>query len=313
MLPIIRRTKLLYSLYNLFHHRQLAHNEKAFHKWGIKKKYYAPVSSKDFVDLPAVKATDINLEQLRSCRLFNKLDSEAQLSLLQFKDDGYAVIRSYLSEQKAEEVNTEINALLQQKKIRFNASHKLMFAIHHSSLLRSIGNDEQLKEMLSCLIGGPACLFSSINFLMGSEQATHSDSIHMTTYPLGGLLGVWFALEDITEENGPLHYFPGSHRLPYYLNRDYDNEGNFFLLGKKSYTDYENMIADRIQEQKIDKVKFLAKKGDMLIWHANLFHGGNPHLNKQKTRKSMVLHYFNQDAICYHEITQRPALLRTDI
>ena len=30
------------------------------------------------------------------------------------------------------------------------------------------------------------------------------------------MCGVWVALEDITEDNGPLHYYPGSHRLPDY-------------------------------------------------------------------------------------------------
>ena len=312
MLPIVRRTKLLYSLYNLFHRSQLAHNEKGFKKWGLKKNYYSPLSSKDFTGLSSPESA-VNPEKLHLCRLFDKLDEAAQQSLLEFADNGYAVIRNYLPEQQVDAVNADISSLLQQKKIKFNTSHKLMFAIHVSPLLRNIANDGQLREMLSCLMGGPAKLFSSINFLMGSEQATHSDSIHMTTYPLGGLLGVWFALEDITEENGPLHYFPKSHKLPYYLNQDYNNEGDFFFLGKKSYTDYENMIAEKIREQKLNKIKFLARKGDMLIWHANLFHGGDPHLNKQKTRKSMVLHYFNEDAICYHEITQRPALLRTDL
>jgi ectoine hydroxylase-related dioxygenase (phytanoyl-CoA dioxygenase family) len=70
------------------------------------------------------------------------------------------------------------------------------------------------------------------------------------------------------------------------------------------------MIAERIKAQKLEKVKFFAKKGDLIIWHANLFHGGDPHLNKEKTRKSMVFHYFSENAICYHEITQRPALIR---
>lgn len=315
MLQIIRRTKLLYSLYNFFHRSQLVHNEKKLRLLGLNKKYFSPLSSKDFNSLAAPPSAPAvgNEEKLRACSLFSKLNEQAQSSLLRFADNGYAVIPGYLTEAQADAVNTEISGLLQQKKLRFNKSNKLMFAIHISSLLRGIGNRQQLTELLSCLLGGPARLFSSINFLMGSEQATHSDSIHMTTYPLGGLLGVWFALEDITEENGPLHYFPQSHKLPYYLNSDYDNEGNFLFLGKKSYTDYENMIAGKIQEQKLDKIKFLAKKGDVLIWHANLFHGGDPHLNKEKTRKSMVLHYFNGDAICYHEITQRPALLRNGI
>jgi ectoine hydroxylase-related dioxygenase (phytanoyl-CoA dioxygenase family) len=157
------------------------------------------------------------------------------------------------------------------------------------------------------LLGGKAKLFSSINFLMGSQQKSHSDSIHMTTFPLGGLLGVWIAMEDIGPDNGPLHYYPGSQKLPYYLNEDYDNAGNAWLLGEKGYQEYEKMMATKIKEHDIQKEVFYAKKGDLLIWHANLFHGGEPHLDKSKTRKSMVLHYYDENCVCYHEISQRPA------
>jgi len=40
----------------------------------------------------------------------------------------------------------------------------------------------------------------------------------------------------------------------------------------------------------LEKRHFLAKKGDVLVWHADLVHGGSPgsHL---MTRKSIVTHY----------------------
>ena len=37
-------------------------------------------------------------------------------------------------------------------------------------------------------------------------------------------------------------------------------------------------------------------------------HGGEPHLDKALTRKSMAFHYFRQAHIGYHEITQKTAL-----
>jgi len=54
---------------------------------------------------------------------------------------------------------------------------------------------------------------------------------------------------------------------------------------------------------------FTVRKGDLLVWHTNLFHGGEPHTDKSLTRKSMVFHYFNKNAVCY-QITQRPALIK---
>ena len=308
MLDLIRRLKLSYSIYNFFHRKKLYHNEIAFKKLGIKKKYYSSLSSRDFAGLSG--RFSISKQKLESCKLFSTLSKENKNSLLSFEDNGYAIIKNYLPSEEVDKINTEISFLLDKKKIKFAYGNKIMFALHSSPLLWNTGDNNELKEVLSVLLDGKAILFQSINFLKGSEQASHSDSIHMTTYPLGGLLGVWIALEDITEENGPLHYYPGSHKLPYYLNKDYDNEGNYFLLGPKSYTDYEIMIEKKIKEQKLEKVRFFAKKGDLLVWHANLFHGGEPHINKNKTRKSMVFHYFKEGAICYHEITQRPALIK---
>jgi phytanoyl-CoA hydroxylase len=310
MTELIRRLKLLYSVYNFFHRKDLIHNEVMFKKLGFKKRYYSSLSSKDFRHLAGLDGETTDKQKLLSCKLFDTLSESNKEGLLKFADNGYAVINNYLSARQADNINAEISLLLKEKKLKLNAANKIMFAIHQSKLLWDTGNDAELKEVLSVLLGGEAVLFQSINFLMGSEQETHSDSIHMTTYPLGGLLGVWIALEDIEEDNGPLHYYPGSHKLPYYLNSDYDNEGNGILLGNKSYADYENMIKEKTKQQRLEKVSFLAKKGDLLIWHANLFHGGDRHFNKQKTRKSMVFHYFKEDAICYHEITQRPALIR---
>ena len=308
---MFKRFKLLYSVYNFFHKDQLAHNIPIYKKLGLNKRYYSPVSSKDFksVQTSIQNSQDVPAD-LKKTDLFKNVDEDSKQSILDFEKEGFAILKQYLSADQVETINNEIDHLLQEKKIHFGHGNKIMFAIYRSELLRSIGGEPKLIELLSAMLGGPAALFQSINFTMGSEQHTHSDSIHMTTYPLGGLLGVWIALEDIEEDNGPLHYYPGSHKLPYYLNSDYDNEGSYFLLGDKDYTEYEKMLEGKLKEHGIEKKIFKAKKGDLLIWHANLLHGGEPHINKTRTRKSMVFHYFNTDCVCYHEITQRPSLIR---
>ncbi|HVV05301.1 MAG TPA: phytanoyl-CoA dioxygenase family protein, partial [Puia sp.] len=152
--------------------------------------------------------------------------------------------------------------------------------------------------------------FQTINFVYGSNQRAHSDSIHMTTYPLGYLIAVWIALEDTSPDNGPLFYYPGSHRLPYLLNSDFNEGETSLLLGNKDYVDYEDRIEEQIKQQSLRPEVFLAKKGDILIWHANLIHGGMPVKDPSLTRKSMVIHYYAKDVIKYHEITERPSLLK---
>lgn len=311
MIHFLKRLRLLYALYNFFQKKKLAHNLPVYRKLGLKKSYYSSISSKDFRNIgqkeedPAQNIT----ARLNELEAFRSLPEEDRSSLLNFHNEGYSILRNFFTERQVEEANSEIERLLREGKVKFKYGNRIMFAFRQSGALHSLGCDSRLTDILSALLHTPAVLFQSINFLKGSEQHTHSDSIHMTTYPLGRLAAVWIALEDIDETNGPLHYYPKSHLLPYYLNADYDNEGNSWLIGDKTYTEYEKMIEEKISESSLPKKIFTARKGDLLIWHANLFHGGEPHLDKSRTRKSMVFHYFGRDAVCYHEITQRPAIM----
>jgi len=307
---LLRRLKITYGLYNLFQPHLLRHNVAAYRQWRLSKRYFSPVSSADFKQLPQQILPLPTVADIEKCRLFSQIDVESQASLRQYPEQGFAVIHGFLTGEEVDGINQEIEMLFDSGKIHFRYRNKITQLILRSQNVREKGLRTDLLELLGVLLQGEARLFHSINFLTGSEQHTHSDSIHMTTYPAGGMLGLWFALEDIDDNNGPLHYYPGSHTLPYYLNADYQNEGNRWFIGDKDYHVYEDFIAARIAALGLQKTVFHAKKGDVLIWHANLFHGGNPQLDSNRSRKSMVLHYFRKGVVSYHEITQRPALLR---
>jgi ectoine hydroxylase-related dioxygenase (phytanoyl-CoA dioxygenase family) len=47
---------------------------------------------------------------------------------------------------------------------------------------------------------------------------------------------------------------------------------------------------ERAEQHGIPKAPFAARKGDVLVWHADLVHGGNP-VSRATTRKSIVTHY----------------------
>ena len=71
----------------------------------------------------------------------------------------------------------------------------------------------------------------------------------------------------------------------------------------------ERMVRNPATGEQIKKDLAKFYPGDVLVWHANLLHGGGPILREGATRRSMVAHYFCEEVICYHEMTQRPALL----
>ena len=306
---MLRKLKLIYSLYNLFHRKSLEHNLAPYQKLGVKKSYYDPVSSADFVgkDTGGL-GPRVPISHLPDTTLYKELGSEARASFDAWADNGYGYLPGYLNGGQVDKINATITRLHDSGELPFSYRNKLMFAVRKSPYLADLWNDPKLLAFLNVLIGGRANLFQSINFFHGSEQKTHSDSIHMTTFPLGGLLGVWVALEDVGPDQGPLHYYPGSHNMPYLLNDAYDNEGGRLTVGEKTYQDYEALVAEKIAGTSYERRVFKAKKGDVFIWHANLLHGGEPHRDRDRTRKSMVLHYFDATRVCYHEITQRPAL-----
>jgi hypothetical protein len=168
--------------------------------------------------------------------------------------------------------------------------------------MERIWADERMTTFISLLLGAKAMPFQTIAGHKGSEQLTHSDSIHMTTYPLGYLAANWIAFEDIAPDSGPLEYYPGSHRLPYLFSKDVNIEIQEAVDSYAPYHEkYEPAVADLILENNLTPEYFLPKKGDLLIWHANLLHGGSRRQSVWRSRKAMVCHFFAEGCVCYHD------------
>jgi len=310
----LKQFKPVTWLYNLFHYKALLHNRKAYKKYNIHKPLFGSISSKDFPDKESQAWLDIgnSLTLAATKENFKSFPPSIQEQIISWSANGYIILRNFLDVTTCDEINTEIEKLLQTKRIKYTQTNKIMFANKKSGLIASVANNKLLKEILSFLLDKEVVPFQTINFLRGSGQRAHSDSVHMTTYPLGYLIAAWVALEDTTYDNGPLFYYPGSHKLPYLLNNDFNEGETFLMLGKKSYVDYEDVIEELIQKKGLERKEFLAKKGDVLIWHANLVHGGAPIVDNNSTRKSMVIHYYAKDVIKYHEISERPSLLNIE-
>jgi ectoine hydroxylase len=307
----LKQFKPVHWIYNLLNYKSLRHNRAAYKKYNINKSLIASISSKDFPDKESRAWLDTGDSAVLAPQRhrFAEFPVYIQEQIKNWSRDGYLILEKFFDSSTCDAVNKEIAKLQQTGKLHFTYGNKLMFANKKSKLIKGVAENPQLKNVMSFILDKDIVAFQTINFIHGSQQRAHSDSIHMTTYPLGYLVAAWIALEDITHENGPLFYYPGSHRLPYLLNNDFNEGSNFLTLGKKDYVDYEDVLEDLVKQKGYEQKEFLARKGDVLIWHANLVHGGAPILNKELTRKSMVVHYYATDVIKYHEITERPSLI----
>jgi ectoine hydroxylase len=308
---VFRRLKPAYHIFNWSKRSVLSRHKALYAEHGVRKSIYAPISSADFKHLPQSRPWSDQTDDITQQAGFTDLPKQIQDALAAtWARGGYAVLKNYFSSDFIDQTNAEIDRLLHEKVIDYNYSgRKIMFAYRHGALMNKIATDQGIIAAFKFLSGKEMVPFQSINFEKSSEQRAHSDAIHMTTYPLGYLTAAWVALEDIGTNQGPLIYYPGSHRLPYVLNDDFDHGGSNYLLGKDAYLAYEEHIQKLIRENKLQAEVLHPEKGDVFLWHGNLIHGAQKMIQPELTRKSMVVHYLSPEVICYHEITQRPALI----
>jgi len=310
----LRQLKLVYILNNLLNSDRLQHNRRLYKKYGLHKSIYAPLGAKDFqeqyADIPWLDQADA-AEKLRHHDGLQQFSESTQQQILNFPHEGYMILRGFFDSDRVDALNAEIDTLIHSSKVGFNyTGRKIMDSYRYSPIAdQQFFRDPELLRLLNFLMGKPVIPFQTINFIRGSEQRAHSDSIHMSTQPQGHLIAIWVALEPIDEDCGPLFYYPGSHRLPYLTTQDYPSGNTPLTIGAESNKRYEDKVESVLQEHDFERRYFTAQPGDLLIWHANLLHGGSAINREGATRRSMVAHYFCEDVICYHEMSQRPALL----
>ena len=164
--------------------------------------------------------------------------------------------------------------------------------------VRSVAANAVVLDLLSKLYGRRAFPFQTLNFPVGTQQDAHSDSVHFSSLPERFMCGVWLAMEDVSPDAGPLFYLPGSHRWPIVTNaligrRGYDSP---LTSAQDPYGPSWNALREAYGAQ---EDVFLPRKGQALIWCANLLHGGSRQTNPRLTRWSQVTHYYFEDCIYY--------------
>ena len=142
----------------------------------------------------------------------------------------------------------------------------------------------------------------TLGFWHGSAQEAHQDSAYVNYSHRMQFLATWIALEDVTENSGELFYYVGSQNLKEYL----------YLGAFKGVEDAARMHPHSVLNAEIKahivslppaaeklglrRERFIAKRGDVLIWNADLAHGGSP-ISTDSTRKSVVTHYCPAEAV----------------
>ncbi len=125
-------------------------------------------------------------------------------------------------------------------------------------------------------IGGRRCFPTQTRTQQfARERAMTCDALHFATRPAGFMVSVWVALEDISEENGPLVYYPGTHRWPEYSLEQLGHLPATLQVPPGEYL-YQPLWQRLLEEQGIQPSVFLPRKGQALIMAGNVLHAVAP-------------------------------------
>lgn len=164
--------------------------------------------------------------------------------------------------------------------------------------VKAIATNDYILDLLERLYGRAAFPFQTLNFHVGTQQAAHTDAVHFSSIPERFMCGVWLAMEDIGADAGPLMYIPGSHRWPSLNNVLIDRKGWQSEL-RSAQAPYQKVWDAMISATGVQPEIFEARKGQALIWCANLLHGGSLQTNRQRSRWTQVTHYFFDECVYY--------------
>ena len=144
---------------------------------------------------------------------------------------------------------------------------------------REILQSETINKVLKGLSSNKEfCMWQNMLFDKSTGTVDHLDSWYLDTNPIGNLIAVWIALEDIHEDGGSFHIYPESH-----LNKNRD-------WGSMHHKDFLLWINNFSKTYK--KKSIYLKKGDALFWHPLLIHGSSSQKVPGKSRKSITAHYY---------------------
>jgi len=225
----------------------------------------------------------------------------------EFQELGYTILDLELDDI-LDTVNKKIDHKIEEQNIKknpdffhYNKSPRIVEAWKDIDEVKQLCQNLHVINFLKDFYDRDPLPFSTINFINSTEQPLHSDYIHFGSVPELFLTGVWIALEDIHPDSGPLVVIPKSHNLDIVdldtLNLNVPKNNKHL---KENYTIYEDYIDNLVDESGLERMPVHLKKGQCLIWHANLIHGGSPIKNSKLSRRSLVTHYHYSDCENYN-------------
>jgi hypothetical protein len=167
----------------------------------------------------------------------------------------------------------------------------------HSVAVRNVIFAPGLLEFLHLIFERRVMASQTLGFVRGWQQGGHQDSAYVNYSLPMQFAACWIALEDVKEGAGEVFYHVGSHRIgEYRFHNRFKGVSEAQRLGfSETVTEAQTaQHAARISEQVkglgLPARTYRAKRGDVLIWSADLVHGCGASFG-QVSSKHLLAHY----------------------
>ena len=165
----------------------------------------------------------------------------------------------------------------------------------HVEEMRQLALYPPLMAKLKEVIGEEMMLHLCLTGWMSTKREWHQDDYLNPDFVNCWYIAVWIALGDIHPDSGPFEYIPGSHRWPLMRGEKIrallpeDERGLHWPKAAERFT--TPAVAHEIKRRGVKPKQFLAKRGDVLLWHGRLMHQGSLPKDRSLERRSLIAHY----------------------
>ena len=135
----------------------------------------------------------------------------------------------------------------------------------------------------------------SVASLHGAHRPLQRDTPQIP-FSLGQSAAAWIALEDVPPGAGEMTYYPASHKLPQHLygGRYRTLWDAHRMLQREAVQEMRDDDSERLEElsrtEGLSARHFMAKKGDVMLWHPDLIHGELAPSSRDR-RAGILTHY----------------------
>lgn len=265
----------------------------------------------NFADTAELLADDINLDfqipwfmriDYKNDPRYLALPPEISHLADQFMRDGFIVIPNEIDTSYIDGIVTDFRDFCFRNKDYFDPFRDEYGFLHRiinlhlamPGLVELFSSAKNVLSLQDALFGAPTSIYTSLYYERGSAQSIHRDTPYFTTRPEYCYFGTWFALEDADSKNGCLEVIPGGHLVKEVNRLDFAKKINGLSdvgsINQVLFDSYQEEVLNACHSKGLKSVHVPMKKGDVLIWHPQLPHGGGQITDRTRTRNSIVMH-----------------------